>query len=48
MANIIYDSRSGISVVAFRTAPPVGGLSCSFSIGASLGFLLLPLDELER
>ena len=27
--SIIYDLRCGISDVAFRTAPPFGGLSCS-------------------
>ena len=28
MASIIDDSRCGMSVVAFRTVPPIGGLSC--------------------
>ena len=27
-ASIIYNGRSGMSVVAFRTAPQIGGLSC--------------------
>ena len=27
-ANIIYDGRSDMSVVVFRTAPPIDGLSC--------------------
>ena len=28
IGSIIYSSRSGMSVVAFRTALPIGGLSC--------------------
>ena len=28
LASIIYDGRSGMSVAAFRTAAPIGGLSC--------------------
>ena len=28
IASIIEDSRCGMSVVAFHTAPPIGGLSC--------------------
>ena len=27
-----HDSRSGMSVVTFRTAPPIGGLSCLISV----------------
>ena len=30
MASMVYGSRSGMSVVAFRTAPRIGGLSCCF------------------
>ena len=29
IASIIYDSRCGMSDVAFCTAPPIGGPSCS-------------------
>ena len=28
IASIIYDGRSEMSLVAFRTAPPIGGISC--------------------
>ena len=28
IASIIYDNHCGISDVAFRTAPSIGGLSC--------------------
>ena len=31
IASIIYDSRCGMSNVAFRTAPPTGGFSCRLS-----------------
>ena len=31
IANIIDDSHCGMSDVAFRTASPIGGLSCYFS-----------------
>ena len=30
IASIIYDSRCGMSDVAFRTAPPIGGPSCYY------------------
>ena len=29
IASTTYQSRSGVSVPAFHTAPPIGGLSCS-------------------
>ena len=28
IASIIYDTRCGMTDVAFRTAPPIGGPSC--------------------
>ena len=37
MAGIIYDSRSRVSVVAFRTVPPFGGLSCFVFYNKSFG-----------
>ena len=39
IASIIYDGRFGLSVVAFRTAPPIGGLSLCY---------LLTVDEWTR
>ena len=31
IASIIYDGRCGMTDVAFRTAPPIGGPSCCHS-----------------
>ena len=39
IASITYDSRSGISVVAFCTAKPTGGLSCLCTNDYSVGIL---------
>ena len=40
IASIIYDSRCGMNYVAFRTAPPIGGLSCLGMIFLSYVFLV--------
>ena len=34
IASLIYDSRRGMSDVAFRTAPPSGGPSCWVMFGS--------------
>ena len=39
IASIVDNSRSGMSVVAFCTAPPIGGLSCNFRVTTRNGFM---------
>ena len=41
IASIIYDSRCGMSDVAFCTAPPTGGPSCFFFVALEYTLLLL-------
>ena len=38
-ASIIDESRSAMSVIAFHTAPPIGGLSCFYSFSHLLALL---------
>ena len=37
-ASVIDDSRSWMSDVAFRTAPPIGGLSCCYVVSSGETF----------